>query len=320
MKKILIFSEHNDQSTSEVMDWIRHLGGTAFRVNGPGDFLGKNFFWHLNGTQPQIGLENASGENLFGSECHAVWFRRGLVFPTKKSTPVDDQRAADTPVLLRALWQALAGKRWLGHPEKMRADKLQTLVWAQACGLNVPHTWVANQRSVIQTAFEDSQNNLIVKPLSEPLQIQDAQRGTWLQYTERVTQAWLDTLPDTFWPLLVQNEVPKQVDVRVFFLDGRDYGMAAWPDTTAPAASPPDGRFYRNGRRVPHNLPADVADKLRALFDKMELNCGSADFILSPDGLYTFLEINPVGQFGMVSKTCGYPLEKHIAEWLLRDH
>ncbi|WP_293933429.1 hypothetical protein [Sphingobacterium sp. UBA6645] len=42
-------------------------------------------------------------------------------------------------------------------------------------------------------------------------------------------------------------------------------------------------------------------------------NTGSIDLILTPDGDYVFLEINPEGQFGMVPHPCNYFLEREMA-------
>jgi hypothetical protein len=47
------------------------------------------------------------------------------------------------------------------------------------------------------------------------------------------------------------------------------------------------------------------------------MNCGSLDLIYSIDNEFVFLEVNPVGQFGMVSKPCNYNLEKILAKELL---
>ena len=44
-----------------------------------------------------------------------------------------------------------------------------------------------------------------------------------------------------------------------------------------------------------------------------DLDTGSIDMMYSTDGEYYFLEVNPVGQFGMVSYPCNYYIEKEIA-------
>ena len=56
--------------------------------------------------------------------------------------------------------------------------------------------------------------------------------------------------------------------------------------------------------------------KLTLLMKKMNLNCGSIDMIKSKEGEYVFLEINSVGQFGMVSRPCNYYLEEKVADFL----
>ena len=56
---------------------------------------------------------------------------------------------------------------------------------------------------------------------------------------------------------------------------------------------------------------------LRNLFESKELNSGSIDLIKPKDeSNLVFLEINPVGQFGMVSHPCNYNIEKLIAQKL----
>ncbi|WP_447951552.1 hypothetical protein [Chryseobacterium koreense] len=53
---------------------------------------------------------------------------------------------------------------------------------------------------------------------------------------------------------------------------------------------------------------------------ELELATCSIDMIVNKDWEYYFLEINPVGQFGMISNPCNYFLEKKLAELLLKNH
>lgn len=72
-------------------------------------------------------------------------------------------------------------------------------------------------------------------------------------------------------------------------------------------------------RNVPFKLPHEVENKLRNLFEQLDLNTGSIDLILTPKNDFVFLEINPVGQFGMTSYPCNYYLEKKIAKYLIKN-
>ena len=50
--------------------------------------------------------------------------------------------------------------------------------------------------------------------------------------------------------------------------------------------------------------------------DNLKLNSGSIDLVYTKDEDYYFLEVNPVGQFAMVSEPCNYYLEKIVAQKL----
>jgi len=75
---------------------------------------------------------------------------------------------------------------------------------------------------------------------------------------------------------------------------------------------------YQNPNRfVPFNLPSQIESKIFCLMDELDLQTGSIDLIKDTTGKYYFLEINPNGQYGMVSKPCNYFLEREIAEYLI---
>jgi D-alanine-D-alanine ligase-like ATP-grasp enzyme len=51
--------------------------------------------------------------------------------------------------------------------------------------------------------------------------------------------------------------------------------------------------------------------------DHFRLNYGAVDFILTPEGRYVFLEINPVGEFFWLESCPGLPISAAIADVLL---
>ena len=52
------------------------------------------------------------------------------------------------------------------------------------------------------------------------------------------------------------------------------------------------------------------------LFEKINLNTGSADLILDKNGNYIFLEINPNGQWAWIEKQTGYEISNEIVNLL----
>lgn len=80
-------------------------------------------------------------------------------------------------------------------------------------------------------------------------------------------------------------------------------------------------RFVSKPNRiVPYLLPKDIENKLKNMFKSLNLNCGSLDLIKTPSQEYYFLEVNPFGQFDMLSKACNYSIEKCIAKKLINEY
>jgi glutathione synthase/RimK-type ligase-like ATP-grasp enzyme len=49
----------------------------------------------------------------------------------------------------------------------------------------------------------------------------------------------------------------------------------------------------------------------------LRLNFGAFDFILTPSGEYVFLEVNPVGEWGMLERDLDLPISTAIADFLV---
>ena len=82
---------------------------------------------------------------------------------------------------------------------------------------------------------------------------------------------------------------------------------------------------YRNynrikpNRDVPFKLNLEIENKLSEFMKRSDLETGSIDIILTPQGEYYFLEVNPTGQFGWVSVDCNYYIEREIALNLINN-
>ena len=80
-----------------------------------------------------------------------------------------------------------------------------------------------------------------------------------------------------------------------------------------------DFRNYNHSfpnRMVPFKLPDKIEKKLLKFAEMTDLDTGSFDLIVTKkEKEFIFLEVNPYGQFGWLSKNCNYYLEKQIAEY-----
>jgi len=66
-----------------------------------------------------------------------------------------------------------------------------------------------------------------------------------------------------------------------------------------------------------HALPAEIERKLRRLVAAQGLNFGAIDMVLTPDGRYVFLELNPNGQFLWMEDLMGLPMSDAMCDLLL---
>jgi hypothetical protein len=114
-------------------------------------------------------------------------------------------------------------------------------------------------------------------------------------------------------PVLFQRYVPAVCDLRVTVIGERLFAAAARAEQYDA-----DIRFNVDAKYQAHDLPAGVQGKLFGLMRRLGLEYGAADFRLTPEGEYVFLEVNPAGQFLYIEKATEQPIAAALAEHLAR--
>jgi glutathione synthase/RimK-type ligase-like ATP-grasp enzyme len=66
----------------------------------------------------------------------------------------------------------------------------------------------------------------------------------------------------------------------------------------------------------PIELPDEVESKVHELMNTFGLIYGALDFIVTPEGRFVFLEINPAGQYMWVESRTGLPITNALADLL----
>jgi hypothetical protein len=302
---ILLVSDNQDVSTNEVVGWLR-----KFQV----DFvrLGSQSIW----SKPMSIASGAVASDAAAS-VSAVWFRRSL-WQTPNGLPNSDALSAFaseeyTAALKIYYKQVLSSARALGSPFLSRVDKFEMLNLAAKLGLSTPKTLISNDKTVL-SAFIKEQQKVITKPLTDAPILTAASGTPKTFYTNSLTVKDLEAIPDLLFPSMVQQAIEKAYDLRVFYLLGQCYAVATMPTDRI------DSRIRHNGRlpiMQPYTLPPDLAHKIQAFMQTLGLNTGSLDFVVDKsESTAYFLEINPIGQFGAVSRAGNYNLEEKIAQYL----
>ena len=205
----------------------------------------------------------------------------------------------------------------IGSTRKGNTNKLIELFKANQAGLNVAHTVVVSNKKLLLEAINDS-GSLIAKSAYNAVG-QKYKFNNYTQYTSRISEKDIEQFPETFFPSMVQQELKKDYEVRMLYLLGEIYCMAIISQDNKQTEV--DYRKYDT--EIPNRfIPCEVDDETKRNVSKfmksMDLNIGSLDFIRGLDGKLYFLEVNQMGQLGMVDNPCNNGIHRHIAELLIR--
>ena len=317
---ILLMSEYTDNSTLYVSRWLLHWNIPFIRIDGAEKYILEQVT--LANGKRDIVLKNSQDQSklIKMSEIRSVWYRRGEVnfvmpeisfveYPMLQKA-IEIYLEAENMTLEYYFYHLIADKPHIGTFFSRTVNKLHVLYEALNLGIKTPNTVVTTQAKLVQNL---KPSNIISKALYEGFKF-NFQGGKYTNYTEQIDT---DTLHANFFPTLFQENIEKEADIRVFYLCGKFYSMAIRSQSDEQTKT--DFRKYIKGignRSFPFQLPLELEGKLDRLMKKLGLETGSLDLIFTKKGEFIFLEVNPVGQFGMTSIPCNYMLERRIAHRL----
>lgn len=319
---ILIFSSHLGEFTTDlVIDWLNHKKIDYKRINGI-DFIDCNVKVSLDNIEICI-----NGKNINLSDIKVFWYRRLLPYNyfLAEYGMVSQNNTLNIELVryIQSEFNKITDfidilykdKKWLSKISNSSLNKLEVLNNAKELGLKVPDSMITTSRDDV-AIFKSKHTSIIVKGISEALGL-PIDNEMFISYTYDISDEDIIKLPLKFYPSLVQQNIQKVFELRIFYMNGIFYAMAIFSQNDKSTRT--DFRIYnweKPNRTVPYILPEDIKVRLNNLMVKLGLNCGSIDMIKATNGDFVFLEINPVGQFGMVSNPCNYYLEEKVAEYL----
>ena len=306
---ILIFSINDDYSTSRVINWLIHLKKEFIRIN-------ENTNVKLVSLTEEDFILNIGGKILKSDEITKIWYRRGDLYLTNnfKSEHINNYLSTENTCLMEYMHYAFDKKKSINNFKTSDINKLYLLDLCKRFNVLVPNFIVTSYKNVL-VDFYNKEKNIISKPLNAPFSTYDSESSLHMAYTSEIVLEDIFSLPDEFVPTFFQKNIIKAYELRCFYLNGSFYAMAIFSQNNNKTKV--DFRNYDNSkpnRITPYQLPKSYQRKIKKLLDAIGLNCASFDVIYSKeDQQYYFLDLNPIGQFGMVSTPCNYNLEKEIA-------
>jgi len=211
--------------------------------------------------------------------------------------------------------QRIFGNEFVG-----RTNKIIALNTAQFFGLQVPSTIITTSKKTLNE-FILKYKKVIVKSLDLGYSNVNHSKRKWrVCYTTLLKKNDVAKLKKTFPPTMFQEYVEKSFEVRAFYFNNQFYSIAIFSQQNTKTKVDCRNYDYINpNREVPFIIPPNITEKLKLVFDNLNLNTGSVDLIVSDDKFY-FLEINPVGQFDNVSVMGNWYIEKKIVEFLCHEN
>ncbi len=312
---VLSFREY-EQCTDPVIDWLLYYNIPFLKLTQQDLY-----------DSSRISIDITNKNLIFNGidlvkEVDCIYFRRfedNIHLNLRTGYPINQalfELKYELNDLIKHIFFLLKDKVWFPAPYNVSIDKLTALLYAQECGLKVPKSIVSNnKRDIID--FISKCPSSIIKPIRfSGYYIMG--NTTYNVYTNSVNMADIESIEnEVFFPSLIQEKIDKDFEIRTFYLDGEIYASAIIVND----------RNYDDVKRnfgsedikwIPFKFPSEIENKLRRLMEKLSLNTGSIDMIKTLDGEFTFIEVNPVGQFIAPSNRCNFNLEHLIAKWLIK--
>jgi len=302
--KLKVFTTSNDHSTNIIFDWIRYKNREIDLIRINDDCFEKD--------------EHLKIESFYKKkDKEFVWLRKWDI-----SKYIEDKDSILKYTEVESLSHYILNNKnkqfLINNPNNLKLSKPLQLEAAANSGLHIPETIITNNKRDLKK-FLNKCKKIITKPIGEPVIEIEADKS-YASYTRIVDFDEIENLPDFFHFSLFQELILKEYEIRTFYLDEKFYSMAIFSQSDNQTRI--DFRNYnlnKPNRTIPYNLPTHIEEKLVNFMKKVKLNSGSIDICKTIDGQYIFLEVNPFGQFGMVSKPCNYQIEKDISYYILKQ-
>jgi glutathione synthase/RimK-type ligase-like ATP-grasp enzyme len=315
---IVVLTQPKDPTVDVVQDRLVELGQPVVRLD-TGTFPHETQLTSRWQDGRLATVLHAGGDDIDVSSLRSIWYRRPGEFGFVPSmTP--NTRAFATAEARQAFSGALltSPATWMNRPdaESVASLKMLQLEIAARRGLTIPETLVTNDPDQAR-AFLGSEGpgeETIYKRLAAMLLWTEDQRLTAFE-TEKVDPAArerLDAVAVT--PCLFQRYVPKQYEIRATVVSGQV--IAARVDSQESSSAAVDWRADPDLAWHPYTLPPDVEQAVIDVVDDLGLLFGAVDLIRRPDGGYTFLEVNPSGQWAWFDDEITFRIRDAIVQLL----
>ncbi len=299
--RILIITKSDDsESIARLTSAVDRRGGQAFRFDT--DRFPTEISIRVRHREGHSSTELQDGDQRIElSEVTGTWHRRlsiGRAIPESLEAQVRDASVEESRRVVYGVMSSIPGFKvdpWL-LIRQAECKQLQ-LELAQGLGMDVPNTLVTNDPEAARAFYAELGGRMVTKMMASFAVYREGREN--VVFTNPVAERDLEALKGLrSCPMTFQEHLEKQVELRVTVV-GRKIFCAAVDSGTMDRSK---NDWRREGRALmqawkPYELPDDARCGLLGLMDRLGLNYGAADFVVTPDGRCVFLEVNPAGEW-----------------------
>jgi glutathione synthase/RimK-type ligase-like ATP-grasp enzyme len=322
---VLVITNDHDEHADAVIQELNSRAVPVFRFH-PDDFpQAASISMEIRDGRIDGEIRTAHQRVTLHDIC-AAWFRRSraLFAPLPSLNlllgDLENFVSVQSSVTLTGLFAGLQ-TMWVGQPSKLRRAEVKALQLAEAsrAGLATPATLISNapERAA---AFVESlgDTDCAVKPLIATRV--DEEEGARLPLTTVLPRGHaLGSVALS--PNIFQPYVEKAYELRCVVMGDEIFTAkldsqvheSTRKDWRAGAVDNEDVEYER------YDLPERIQAGLRRLMRSFQINFASIDLIVTPEGEYVFLDLNPNGQWLWLEEELGLPLVAAMADLLMSE-
>ena len=200
----------------------------------------------------------------------------------------------------------------------MQDNKLLQLRTAKECGMEIPKTLVSSCFKDVSRFIKDNGGLALVKPVFNIPFVEKEENLFYGIYSNIVTRKDISSDSVKVCPSIYQEYIDKKVELRISYAGGDMLACAIHSQSSEKTKIDWRNYDFKNVKHTTYDLPEKVKNLLIKTINKLDLQYGQIDMILTPDGRFVFLEVNPSGQWGWIQKITGLKIDESIARMLIK--
>lgn len=318
MGTILIITQDFDPTVDPVVDYLSTRDHQVVRFDlsdfpsamsiEANDFTGKRML-------------TVRGKAVDLDDVASVWYRRPTFFEFGDELLDNEREFAriESAHGIGGIFRSMEASLWVNRPDADAVAQLKPyqLHLARSVGLHTPRTLITNDPAAICSLVERGER-LVYKIFGGGL-VQVPGEMPSLIYTTEIAEDHLSELDRVRTnPGIFQELLTKQFEIRLTVI-GQTM-LSATIDSQSHESTRLDWRAADSGRlqyAPVEKIPGDVQSKVLQLMTRLNLAFAAVDFVVTDDGRWVFLEVNPGGQFIWLEEDLGLPMIATMGDLLI---